>query len=624
MTARTRAWEWMQAALLSANLVWTTLGLGGYRPSTMDVTSLLNGALLAVHFAGSAAGLGGAVHPAGKWLLLFPVYALANVLWVTPVRWLGWHDWLEWAQLVLVFWVVLNGMRAAPVRTALLAVLFALGLADVGLACYQRFADPHWIMLGVAQADQFIGRSSGSFGIPNSLGAFLLLLLPQALALAFLRGTTRLRRLLFAALALALGFGLLLTISRGAWLGRAGARVAGPGFAARRSWARRLGLAAAVGAALAAAGAALYFSMPKVRDRLDALVRDSGELTRPIMWRGAWHIFRDHPILGGGAGAYDVLFEKYRPERYQNEPQWTHNDYLNTLADYGATGFLLFFGACAWIAWRCRHGPLRSPRPGRATVDRRRVVQACAVGLLAFALQLFVDFHLKIPALAMAAAVVAALVVQRSWPLPEIPSLPSASLRLAGLAAALATVAIVPAAVLPFYRSEAARYEPRRAIDRLAAGAVTPEEELSVYARARVAFARATDLAPANAQAWADRSYATALVSHRAPAQTAALGREAESYARRSLALTFAVPEFWLRLGVALDMQGRWVDAGDAFGHALQLAPANSLPWFYQAYHLALNPADKPLAVAAIAICLRLDPGNREAEALRQRLASSR
>ena len=46
-------------------------------------------------------------------------------------------------------------------------------------------------MLGRTQADQYIGRSSGPFGIPNSLGVFMALLIPPVGAQAFGPGRTR-------------------------------------------------------------------------------------------------------------------------------------------------------------------------------------------------------------------------------------------------------------------------------------------------------------------------------------------------------------------------------------------------------------------------------------------------
>ena len=43
---RADPWAWLQAALLAANLAWTTLCLGGYLPRTLVVTATLTLALL--------------------------------------------------------------------------------------------------------------------------------------------------------------------------------------------------------------------------------------------------------------------------------------------------------------------------------------------------------------------------------------------------------------------------------------------------------------------------------------------------------------------------------------------------------------------------------------------------
>ncbi|MBI5381751.1 MAG: O-antigen ligase family protein, partial [Opitutae bacterium] len=356
-TARSSAAEWMLTGLLAGNLAWTTLCLGGYLAQTMAVTVALTGLTLAVHLLHRARGIERApLHPAGWLVLPFLAYGAANALWITPVPWLGWLDWLGWAQLGAVFWVALNGVRSPGPRAALLGTVFALAAVSAALGVYQCFGHTEWLMLGRRQAEQFFGRASGSFGIPNSLAALLLLVLPAASALALRPGIGAARRLAWSALAAWYAFGLYLTISRGGWLACALALAAAPLLMGRLPKARRVGLALgalAVGVALVAG---LYFAAPRVRARLDAAVQDAGERTRPIMWRGAWQIFAEHPAWGGGAGGFNVLFEKHRPERYQDEPQWAHNDYVNTLADYGAVGFALFFGACGFIVWRCRRG----------------------------------------------------------------------------------------------------------------------------------------------------------------------------------------------------------------------------------------------------------------------------
>ncbi len=622
--ARASIWEWIQTALLAANLAWTTLCLGGFLAETMVVTVALNGLLLVVHFAARAAGAVGRSHPAGKWLLPFLAYAAINVLRVTPVRWLGWQDWLEWAQIIAVFWVVLNGVRAPATRAALLVVLMGLGVSGVVMECYQRFVRPDWMMLGRTQAEQFIHRSSGPFGIPNSMAALLLLLLPVTLALVLRRGASALQRLIFGYLTLVFALGLVLTVSRGAWLGLTLALAAWPLFAIRRHWLWRLSGTVIIIVVMLAAVAALRSALPTVRERLDALVRDSGENARPIIWRGAWGIFRDHPVFGGGAASFDVLFEKYRPEHFLDQPRWAHNDYLNTLCDYGVTGFVLSFGCCGLIACVCLRGKGTDEHSRRRSFDHPLVTQGLTVGMAAFGFHLFFEFHLKMPALAMSLAAIAAVIVQRRWPLSVESAAPT---RLNQFISAVVMVAVCVTTLgvaMPHYRSEALRYAMRREIDRLPRHTIAPEVERALLLRAREGFDHAVDLDPTNAQAWADRAYATTLWSHHERPRLMELGREAEGYARRALGLSTMVPEFWLRLGVSLDMQGRWLEAGDAFITALNLAPADTLTWYHQAYHLASDPRYIGLAKAAVAISLRLDPGNAESEALRQRLANSR
>ena len=619
---RTSGWEWVQTGLLAVNLWWTTLCLGGYRPETMLVTGAFTCMLLAVHLLSRIFEPAPAAHPAGWLLLPFVAYAAANAHWITPVRWLGWRDWMWWAQLIAVFWIVLNGVRSSGPRRTLVVTLLVLGTVAVALACYQRFIRPDWLMLGRVQADQFIMRSSGPFGIPNSLAALLLLLIPLAGVLALRAGTKLGARVAWGALTGFFVFGLVLTISRGAWLGLALALTAWPLASARWSWRRRLGVATGVGAALVLFGAGLYFTVGTVRERLIGFVHDSGEVTRPILWRAAWKLWREHPAVGSGAGSFNVLFEKYRPEQFVNEPQWAHNDYLNTLSDYGAIGFVLFFGVAAFIAWRCFRARTDAADEGD-WLDASTTVVALATGLLAFALQLFVDFHFKIPALAMVFATVAALVVQRRWP-AQRPHLASMAVQVGYAVVAASVVLGGWAFALPTFSAEALRNTARQKINRLAGASVTSPEYRDRLMESRSGLERSAALDPANAQAWSDMAYAASLWAYIVPQAVPALGIEAETAASRAIALAPACAEFWIRRGVARDMRGRWFDGSLDFVQATTLASNSAWVWFYYADHLSRRASERGLAEAALALCLRLDPQNQDALALRQRLAISR
>ena len=621
---RATRWEWAQTALLMTNLGWTTLANGGYGAPIALVTGWLTGALVVVHCLANLRPRPDvpAIHPAGWMLLPFLIVALANVGWISPVPWLGWRDWLGWAQMIAVFWVVLNGIRARDPRRMVFFALVALGVIGVGLGCYQSFIQPDWRMIGAARGPEFLGRASGSFSIPNSFAGFLLLLMPAVAALTFRRAASAMERVWWGWVGLVLSFGLILTVSRGAWVSLSLALSVWPLLAARGGWRRRAGLALGVLLGLTILVAVIVTKYPKARERFTHLVLDAGEITRPVMWRGAWRLFLDQPALGTGAGSYNVLFERHRPERFRDEPLWAHNEYLNTLSDYGALGGGLFFGAAVLIAIRCgsRAGG-GERRPRHHWLGDPAVHAGWGVGVLAFGLQLGLDFHLKIPALALSFGVVSALAVGAVWPAAPRAATPGVAAASAWLAVAALTTASLGFFFSPMLDAEGLRVRARRTIDRLTHVLPGQPDYGRVLPEARDGLLRATSRDSRNGQAWADLSYATASMAHVEPQRSSEFGRQAEEAANRALNTSLVCSEFWIRRGVARDLQGRWADAGNDFGTAVGLAPADALAWYYYADHLSRMSAGREPAEAALDFCLRLDPGNQAGVALRQRLA---
>jgi hypothetical protein len=608
--------EWVQALILSANLAWTTLCLGGYRAETMGVTILLTGLLAAV---GLARGLGKrfAAHPASLWLWPFIIYGAANVFWISPVPWLGWFDWAKWLQMAVIFWVVVNHLHSAGARRLVFFTIVSMAVIGVGFAGYQRFVNPTWLPLGAVQVDQFHHRSSGPFGAPNSFAGLLVLLLPVTGALMAQRGATPTERVGWGWVTLVLLAGLALTISRGAWIALALALTVWPLIGAGDwRWSRRLGMAAGVVVLLLMVGALVSSVAPKTRERFEVLLRDSGERSRPILWQAAGKLVREAPVWGAGAGSYDVLFERHRPVGFVDRPEWTHNDYLNTVSDYGVVGGALLAGG-VWMTLReSRRREVRRSRSGNPWIDQRFFRQALGIGVLAFALQLFVDFHLKIPALGLAFATIAGLALGR-----ERRKSQAAPGRLSPFMPWLGVAAVV--AVLmglnPFYRAEGRRDAARHAIERMVLSDTPPPAD-----RLRTTQAELEDVvrrAPGNGQAWSDLAYATALLAAVEMGRELELGRLAEAAADRALRSSTDVFEFWVRRGVARNLQGRWAEAGEDFSRALTLAPASVTAWYYYADHLSRSPTQHALAAGALAFCLRLDPTHRQAIALRQRLA---
>ncbi|HET7536192.1 MAG TPA: O-antigen ligase family protein, partial [Candidatus Didemnitutus sp.] len=446
------AGDWLVTLGLAAMLGWTTLCLGGYRPETMVVTSTAVFALAAlaiVWFVIQSRRLRRvALLPAP-----FLLYALASTWWIAPAGWLAWREWLLWLQMWLVFVLTLHFVRSRGQKRLLTATLVALGIVGSVMALYQRFGDPHWLMLGRTQADQFIGRSSGMFGIPNSLAALLELMIPAGVLLAASRTAARSARVAGGAVAVLFLIALLLTGSRGGWISLTLALSLWP-LLGRAPWWKKFVGAAAVLVLAAVTVVALYRGSDFARERIQPFLDGRFESSRPIVWHVGLQIWRGQPWLGTGAGSYNVLFDQHRPRGFLNEPQWTHCDYLNTLSDYGVVGCALWFGAGAWLlglGWRA------VARSRSESESKYAWKLGLWLGCVSFVLHLGVDFHTKIPALAFAFAIVVALLAREETS-GVASSRASVAARLAIAAAMFGVLAMGFTHAWTLYRAEAQRF----------------------------------------------------------------------------------------------------------------------------------------------------------------------
>jgi O-antigen ligase len=295
---------------------------------------------------------------------------------------------IKWGQLLIVLWLVLDleGGRRWPVVIGLVlaaaAVQAMIGVWQFGI---RGDGPEHFLILD----DRFY-RAYGTFEQPNPYGGFIGLALPLAIGLALaalgrwaeaawarlktlqgqlfdLWGVVRaaLNRHLAALLALGMLAGLLLAAllmswSRGAWLGFAAAALA-IAFAWPRKW--WVGVAL-VGGGLLLGFAALRFNLlpGSISARLTGFadftqtfdVRGAdinsvnyAVLERLAHWQTAQEMARYHPILGVGIGNYEPVYPGYALINWEEPLGHAHNFYLNLLAETGVIG-LAAYGAL-WI-----------------------------------------------------------------------------------------------------------------------------------------------------------------------------------------------------------------------------------------------------------------------------------
>jgi O-antigen ligase len=246
--------------------------------------------------------------------------------------------------------------REARGRTWIIASVLLAGIVQAGIGVWQfalRDAGPkEFVILGSFY------RAYGTFEQPNPFGGFMGLLLPLALGLTL--GLGRRRVAIGLLCSLVLGAALVMSWSRGAWLGMIAALAVMAMFLPHR---RAVGVALLLAVVLAGWAAWQAQLLPA---SLTARLADFGEYTQVYDVRGAditdanfavldrlahWGVatdmLRDHPWLGVGLGNYEPVYPAYARLNWPFALGHAHNIYLNFAAETGVLGlaaYLVFWG----------------------------------------------------------------------------------------------------------------------------------------------------------------------------------------------------------------------------------------------------------------------------------------
>ncbi|PIQ89388.1 MAG: hypothetical protein COV72_03335 [Candidatus Omnitrophica bacterium CG11_big_fil_rev_8_21_14_0_20_42_13] len=183
----------------------------------------------------------------------------------------------------------------------------------------------------------FQGRVTASFINPNDLGSYLITAIPLALSLAF-SGLGKKIKTALAVLAISAVSILMFTLSKGAWLAFLLALLFWGRFSRKRYLLYVLAGILAIGFALPVF---FKFSSFDLIKRMMLFSNDVGAMDRKFLWQAAIRMFIDKPAFGVGLGTFMENYPKFwlRPT---TEIAYTHNCYLQTLAETGIFGLLTF------------------------------------------------------------------------------------------------------------------------------------------------------------------------------------------------------------------------------------------------------------------------------------------
>jgi len=253
------------------------------------------------------------------------------VLWAT-VSYLWSHDpdgtivvAAVYVRMLVMVWLIwqLSSDAGQPLR---LLQAYVLGTFAAGVDTVYQF---------VRQNEATYQRYAGAGANPDDLGLMMALSVPVAYCF-FIQGRSRMRWFYAAHMALA-GTAILLSATRGAALAVAVALLIVPGTAVRLRW-RQMAAIVVTAALIIAAG--LFVAPASSRERLATIPQEiaDGSLSgRTPIWAAGFELFRQHPFIGVGAGAYR---ESVRQILIVGEV--AHNTFLSIVVELGVVGLAIF------------------------------------------------------------------------------------------------------------------------------------------------------------------------------------------------------------------------------------------------------------------------------------------
>lgn len=343
------------------------IAVGGF---TVGVTEALMGLILAAWLAKMITTREiKTIHPP----LLLPLLTFLGAILLTLMGTLSLRyslkEILKWLEVLAIYLFVVNVINREKTKAVVIFVILA-GIGQALLGFYQffgRVGPEHFMLL-----DHFV-RAYGTFQQPNPYGGYLGLVLP--LAYGLLLGSRDLKTSNFRYLiplsilsSVLIGAALVMSWSRGAWLGFAAAFIIVNIVYSHRS------------AALFALVCFLVASLLLLEDfhllpgaivqRLTDFLPHVGvfdvrgvEVTdanyalveRMAHWQAAWEMFNDRPWLGVGIGNYEPVYPAYALPGWEEPLGHAHNYYLNIAAEAGLVGlaaYLFLWGTAFREAWR--------------------------------------------------------------------------------------------------------------------------------------------------------------------------------------------------------------------------------------------------------------------------------
>jgi O-antigen ligase len=498
------------------------------------------------------------------------------------VAYVGHEQLMRVIVYVALFFVVLNNLNSKESATivAMTLIVVGFGLAFLGVVQFVKHSPTLW---GAARPAQYIGRGSGTFYNPNNFAGYLEMIVPLALAYAIMSRFGPTIKVLLAYAVLAMLAGIAVSLSRGGVLAMAATLL----FfclvllAQRDFWV--LALVTLAGLVVVASVFANQFASLQGRFASAFQNEKIDSSSRFYYWQAARKLYARNPVWGIGPGHFDVEFSLVRPREVQNRPEYVHNDYLNTLCEWGAAGAGIVALTCGLLAWGVIRtwGGVRRARNdfGGRKSDRTAFLVGGSVALVGAMLHCIVDFNMQIPADAITAIALMALVAAQGrfategyWKNP-------------GLVGKIFLTALAAGAVCYLEADEIHKGRETFWLRRAKTETISGEQAV-VYLK------KAHEIDPTDAQTDYILGEDLRLVSREGNTGYEDKAKEAIQCFSRGMELNRVDARFPLRIGMCLDWIGRKQEATPYFDLAERLDPNN--------YYIALEESRHCVALGEL------------------------
>lgn len=342
-------------------------------------------------------------------VLAFAGYAIARYA-TCDLEYVGRQELLRVLVYSFLFFAILNNLHR---QESIRIISYSMVFLAMGISCYAIYqfitgSDRVWNFIS-----PYKGRAGGTYICPNHLGGFLEMLLPLALGYTLVGRGKPVTKIMLGYAALMMIAGLGATISRGSW---GACTVALLLMFLVLALNRSYRVPSMVMMVLLIGGSTFFILKTEMFKERWRRTFSSGPIeldTRYQMWQATVRMWRDHFWFGVGPGHFDYRWRFYRPVDIQLRADRAHNEYLNILADWGTLGAGLVAAALLLLllgvvkSWK--HVRRAETDFGGSLNNKFAFQVGAAAGLFALLIHSTVDFNMQIPANAILAVALMAL-----------------------------------------------------------------------------------------------------------------------------------------------------------------------------------------------------------------------